>query len=63
MVDERLDFISNSNSNRSPSEKQSVFIKEIDTLPGGGVVVVVVPKYKYLYLRKFRWIYSFNVSI
>jgi hypothetical protein len=34
--------------------KQSILMKETDTLPGVGVVVVVTAKYKYLYLEKLR---------
>jgi len=43
--------------------KQSVVIKETDTLPWIGVVVVVTAKYKYLRLEKLRWIDSSNARI
>ncbi len=34
--------------------KQSILMKETDTLPGVGVVVVVTAKYKYVCLEKLR---------
>jgi hypothetical protein len=47
-----LIFISNSIAERSLLKKQSVSIKEVDTLLGIGVVVVITAKYKYLRLEK-----------